>query len=153
MIKISTDAYEAMRKHGEATYPHECCGVLLGRFEEDGSRVVSSAVRCGNMRTDSPQNRYQIDPHELVRIQREGRDRDEDIIGFYHSHPDHPAQWSTTDLVEAHWFGCSYIITAVDNGRAISTNSFLLMGSEDQDKHFSEERIVLVQNDLAKTAV
>ena len=153
MIKISTDAYEAMRKHGEATYPHECCGVLLGRFEEDGSRVVSSAVRCGNMRTDSPQNRYQIDPHELVRIQREGRDRDEDIIGFYHSHPDHPAQWSTTDLVEAHWFGCSYIITAVDNGRAISTNSFLLMGSEYQEKHFSEERIVLVQNDLAKTAV
>ena len=153
MIKISTDAYEAMRKHGEATYPHECCGVLLGRFEEDGSRVVSSAVRCGNMRTDSPQNRYQIDPHELVRIQREGRDRDEDIIGFYHSHPDHPAQWSTTELVEAHWFGCSYIITAVDNGRAILTNSFLLMGSEDQDKHFSEERIVLVQNDLAKTAV
>jgi proteasome lid subunit RPN8/RPN11 len=105
------------------------------------------------MRTDSPQNRYQIDPHELVRIQREGRDRDEDIIGFYHSHPDHTAQWSTTDLVEAHWFGCSYIITAVDNGRAILTNSFLLMGSEDQDKHFSEERIVLVQNDLAKTAV
>jgi len=153
MIKISTDAYEAMRKHGEATYPHECCGVLLGRFEEDGSRVVSSAVRCGNMRTDSPQNRYQIDPHELVRIQREGRDRDEDIIGFYHSHPDHPAQWSTTDLVEAHWFGCSYIITAVDNGRAVLTNSFLLMGSEDQDKHFSGERIVLVQNDLAKTAV
>ena len=153
MIKISTDAYEAMRKHGEATYPHECCGVLLGRVEEDGSRVVSSAVRCGNMRTDSPQNRYQIDPHELVRIQREGRDRDEDIIGFYHSHPDHPAQWSTTDLVEAHWFGCSYIITAVDNGRAILTNSFLLLGSEDQDIHFSDVRIVLVQNEISKTAV
>jgi proteasome lid subunit RPN8/RPN11 len=153
MIKISTDAYEAMRKHGEATYPHECCGVLLGRFEEDGSRVVSSAVRCGNMRTDSPQNRYRIDPHELVRIQREGRNRDEDIIGFYHSHPDHPAQWSTTDLTEAHWFGCSYVITAVEKGRAMLTHSFLLMGSEDQEKHFSEERIVLVQNDLAKTAV
>jgi proteasome lid subunit RPN8/RPN11 len=153
MIKISTDAYEAMRKHGEATYPHECCGVLLGRFEEDGSRVVSSAVRCGNMRTDSPQNRYQIDPRELVRIQREGRNRDEDIIGFYHSHPDHPAQWSTTDLTEAHWFGCSYVITAVEKGRAVLTHSFLLMGSEDQEKHFSEERIVLIQNDLAKTAV
>jgi proteasome lid subunit RPN8/RPN11 len=126
---------------------------LLGRFEEDGSRVVSSAVRCGNMRTDSPQNRYRIDPHELVRIQREGRNRDEDIIGFYHSHPDHPAQWSTTDLTEAHWFGCSYVITAVEKGRAMLTHSFLLMGSEDQEKHFSEERIVLVQNDLAKTAV
>jgi len=151
MIKISHDAYEGMRKHGEDTYPHECCGVLLGRFEEDGTRVVSSAERCGNMRTDSPQNRYQIDPHELVKIQRQGRERDEDIIGFYHSHPDHPAQWSTTDLAEAHWFGCSYVITAVQSGRAVMTNSFLLMGAEDEEKHFYEEKIVLVQNDLVKS--
>jgi proteasome lid subunit RPN8/RPN11 len=103
------------------------------------------------MRTDSPQNRYQIDPHELVKIQRQGRERDEDIIGFYHSHPDHPAQWSTTDLAEAHWFGCSYVITAVQNGRAVVTNSFLLMGAEDEEKHFYEEKIVLVQNDLVKS--
>ena len=103
------------------------------------------------MRTDSPENRYQIDPHELVKIQRQGRERDEDIIGFYHSHPDHPAQWSTTDLAEAHWFGCSYVITAVQNGRAALTNSFLLMGNEDEDKHFYEEQIVLVQNDLVKS--
>ena len=103
------------------------------------------------MRTDSPQNRYQIDPHELVKIQRQGRERDEDIIGFYHSHPDHPAQWSTTDLAEAHWFGCSYVITAVQSGRAVVTNSFLLMGAEDEEKHFYEEKIVLVQNDLVKS--
>src|SRR5204862_1515819 len=67
-------------------------------------------ARAGNTRTDSPQNRYNIDPKELVHIQREGREREEDIIGFYHSHPDHPAQWSKTDLAEAHWFGCSYVI-------------------------------------------
>ena len=86
-----------------------------------------------------------------MKIQRQGRERDEDIIGFYHSHPDHPAQWSTTDLAEAHWFGCSYVITAVQKGRAASTNSFLLMGAEDEDKHFYEEKIVLVQNDLVKS--
>lgn len=153
MIKVSQSAYDDLRLHGEETYPYECCGVLLGRFEEDGTRVVSSAVRCGNAHTDSPQNRYQIDPHELVRIQREGRQRDEDIIGFYHSHPDHPAQWSVTDLAEAHWFGCSYIISAVEKGKVELTNSFLLMGSEDNDKHFQEEKIVLVQSDLARQEV
>jgi len=53
--------------------------------------------------TESLQHRSR----ELVRIQREGRERGEDIVGFYHSHPDHPARWSQTDLAEAHWFGCS----------------------------------------------
>ena len=150
MIKIAQPAYDSLRLHGEETYPHECCGVLLGRFEDDGSRLVSSAVRCTNTHKESPQNRYQIDPHELVKIQREGRQRDEDIIGFYHSHPDHPARWSSTDLAEAHWFGCSYVITGVAKGNAGITNSFLLMGSEDTDKEFSEERIVLLRQGAAQ---
>ena len=152
MIKISQPAHEALRQHGEATYPHECCGVLLGRFEDDGTRVVSSAIRCKNMSSDSLHNRYQIDPHELVRIQREGRERDEDIIGFYHSHPDHPAQWSSTDLTEAHWFGCSYVITAVERGTARITNSFLLMGSEDADKHFADEKVVVIDDATSEAA-
>ena len=76
----------------------------------------------------SAHNRYNIDPKELVRIQREGRERGEDIIGFYHSHPDHPAQWSQTDLAEAHWFGCSYVITSVEKGKAMLTNAFELTG-------------------------
>jgi proteasome lid subunit RPN8/RPN11 len=112
MLKIPSKEREALRRHGEETYPYECCGVLLGRAEDDGSRVVTSTARCGNTRTDSPETRYHIDPRELVRIQREGRERGEDIVGFYHSHPDHPARWSQTDLAEAHWFGCSYVITA-----------------------------------------
>ena len=112
MLKFTRADYDAIRHHGEETYPHECCGVLLGRFEDDGTRVVTSTARCGNTRTDSAHNRYNIDPKELVRIQREGRERGEDIVGFYHSHPDHPAQWSKTDHAEAHWIGCSYVITA-----------------------------------------
>src|SRR5581483_10330379 len=90
MLKLSPKHYEEIRTHGEETYPHECCGVLLGSFNEDGSRSVTSTARCGNTRTDSAHNRYNIDPRELVRIQREGRERGEDIVGFYHSHPDHP---------------------------------------------------------------
>ena len=141
MLKITNKEYAAVRQHGEETYPNECCGVLLGQMQDDGTRVVTSAVRCGNTRSDSPQNRYHIDPKELVRIQREGRERGEDIIGFYHSHPDHPAQWSPTDLAEAHWFGCSYVITAVAKGQAAITNSFELTGSEENDKKLVDEKI------------
>ncbi len=139
MLKLSQSDYLALRRHGEETYPHECCGVLLGRFEDDGSKAVSRVVRCGNTRADSPHNRYHIDPRELIRIQREGRQRGEDIVGFYHSHPDHPAQWSTTDLAEAHWFGCSYVITTVERARAAITNSFELTGSDETDKKFLPE--------------
>jgi proteasome lid subunit RPN8/RPN11 len=141
MLKISAIDYKAIRRHGEETYPHECCGVLLGRFTDDGGRVVSSSARCGNTRTDSAHNRYNIDPRELVRIQREARERGEDIVGFYHSHPDHPAQWSATDFAEAHWMGCSYVITSVEKGKAAITNSFELTGSGEDDKRLGEEMI------------
>jgi proteasome lid subunit RPN8/RPN11 len=139
MLKIPHEACAALRKHGEETYPHECCGVLLGRFEDDGIRTVIRVAPCGNTREDSPHNRYNIDPKELIRIQREGRDRGEDIVGFYHSHPDHPAEWSQTDLADAHWFGCSYVITSVEKGKAAVTNSFELMGTDEAHKKFVNE--------------
>lgn len=140
MLTISQSDYASVRRHGEETYPHECCGVLLGRFDDNGSKAVSRIARCGNTRADSPHNRYSIDPKELICIQREGRERGEDIVGFYHSHPDHPAQWSTTDLAEAHWFGCSYVITSVEKGVAATTNSFELAGAGEADKQFVDER-------------
>jgi proteasome lid subunit RPN8/RPN11 len=140
MLKISKAEFEAMRQHGESTYPDECCGALLGRLEDD-DRVVESVVRCGNTRDDSPQNRYHIAPAELVKIQREGRAQGWDIVGFYHSHPDHPAQWSTTDFAEAHWIGCSYVITSVQKGKATVTNAFLLTGDIEENKRFVDEEI------------
>src|SRR5450759_4132905 len=139
MLKLARHDYDYLRQHGEETYPHECCGILLGRVADDGTRVVISAARCGNTRTDSAHNRYNIDPKELVQIQREGRERGEDIIGFYHSHPDHPARWSPTDLAEAHWFGCSYVITRVEKGKAVLTNAFELTGSDENDKKIVDE--------------
>jgi proteasome lid subunit RPN8/RPN11 len=144
MLKISQADRLALRQHGEETYPHECCGVLLGRFEDDGTKTVTRVARCGNTRKDSPQNRYQIDPKELIRIQREGRECGEEIVGFYHSHPDHPAQWSSTDLAEAHWFGCSYVITSVEKGEAAVTNSFELTGTNEDDKQLTVEQLKIV---------
>jgi|SRR5580658_442767 proteasome lid subunit RPN8/RPN11 len=141
MLKLSQSAYASVRQHGEETYPHECCGVLLGQFGDDGTKTVSRVARCGNTRADSLHNRYNIDPGELIRIQSEGRELGEDIVGFYHSHPDHPAQWSPTDLAEAHWFGCSYLITSVEKGAAAITNSFELTGMNEDDKKFVDEKI------------
>ena len=140
MLIIRKAEYEALRNHGEATYPHECCGVLVGQFR-NGDRAVELAVRCGNTRNDRPHDRYHIDPKELISIQRQAMKQGKEIVGFYHSHPDHPAQWSKTDLAEAHWLGCSYVITAVEKGSAARTNSFLLAGESEDDKHFENEDI------------
>ena len=151
MLKITEPDLAALRQHGEQTYPHECCGVLLGRAEGE-VKTVTAIVRCGNTRTDSPQNRYHIDPRELIAAQRQGRERGEDIVGFYHSHPDHPARWSSTDLAEAHWLGCSYVITSVEKGRAQVTNSFILLGEREESKRLQDEEIKLLPSPSAKVA-
>ena len=140
MLRVTKAVYEAIRVHGEETYPHECCGALLGRSTPDGWQI-EAAVKAGNTRTDSAHNRYQIAPLELVKIEREARQRGLDIGGFYHSHPDHPAQWSQTDFAEAHWLGCSYVITAVAKGKAAVTNSFRLAGDTEENKRFEDELI------------
>ena len=142
MLKLSFAGYEALRAHGEETYPHECCGVLLGNVSPDGNHV-RQIVRAGNTRTDSAHNRYNIAPEELVKIQRQARKLGFDIVGFYHSHPDHPAMWSPTDFAEAHWVGCSYVITAVAQGKAAITNSFMLAGATEEDKRFEQETILV----------
>ena len=140
MLKVSQADYEALRAHGEETYPHECCGVLLGKSGADGNHV-EKIVRAGNTRTDRAHDRYNIAPEELIRVQRQARQLGLDIVGFYHSHPDHPAQWSKTDFEEAHWVGCSYIITNIDKGKATLTNSFLLTGTSEEDKKFLDEQV------------
>jgi proteasome lid subunit RPN8/RPN11 len=150
-LRLTRTLYDAIRAHGEETYPHECCGALLGRFvtanaasSEAGGWVVEDAVRAENTRTDSARNRYQIAPVELVKIEREARRRGLDIAGFYHSHPDHPAQWSQTDFEEAHWLGCCYVITAVARGKAAVTNSFFLAGLREEEKQFETQMIDVI---------
>jgi proteasome lid subunit RPN8/RPN11 len=143
VLQLTRAVYEAIRAHGEETYPHECCGALLGKPAAGGWRI-DAAVKAGNTRTDSAHNRYNIAPAELVKIEREARSLGLSIGGFYHSHPDHPAQWSPTDFAEAHWLGCSYVITAVAQGRAAVTNSFFLAGTTEEDKRFEQEKIEVV---------
>lgn len=141
MLQISQRALDELRAHAEQAYPEECCGVLLGRTERC-VRVVNEVVRCPNPH-QSPRTRYSIDPRDLVRLQRAARERRLQILGFYHSHPDHAAQPSPGDLAEAYWTGCSYVITAVEQGRATVTNSFLLTGSGEQ-RRFEDEHFVVL---------
>jgi proteasome lid subunit RPN8/RPN11 len=146
VLRMTKTVYEAIRAHGEETYPHECCGALLGRAIGNGWQI-EAAVKAGNTRTDSAHNRYQIAPAELVKIERKARQRGLDIGGFYHSHPDHPAHWSQTDYAEAHWLGCSYVITAVANGKAAVTNSFRLAGDTEENKQFEDEAIEVMNSE------
>src|ERR1700712_5136545 len=139
-LRISQPLYEQLRAHGEETYPHECCGIMLGKATDDGIQV-SALIRAGNTRTDSAHNRYNIAPVELVKAQREGRKQGLDIVGFYHSHPDHPAQWSQTDFAEAHWFGCAYVITAVAKGHEVLTTPSLLPGPGKEDRAYPPKAI------------
>jgi proteasome lid subunit RPN8/RPN11 len=143
VLRLPRQVYDALRAHGERTYPEECCGALLGRPTPEGWRIESAAP-AANASTGSARSRYRIDPAELVHILRDARGQGLEIAGFYHSHPDHPAQWSATDLAEAHWLGCSYLITEVAHGKAAVTRSFFLAGVTEEDKRFQPESIQLL---------
>jgi proteasome lid subunit RPN8/RPN11 len=141
-LHFSKAEYDAMQRYAEQTYPNECCGVLTGRAV-DGARRVHDVIPCSNIRVDSARTRFEIEPAELVRAQRQARERGMEILGFFHSHPDHPANWSLTDLQHAHWIGCSYVIVSVHHGKANQTRSFLLLGALEEDKSFAEEGLII----------
>lgn len=143
-LKIANADVEFIVRHGEETYPRECCGVLVGERCEDGNKRVHRAVRCTNTHTDPSRDYFSIAPLELMRIERDADGQGHIILGFYHSHPDWPACWSGSDLEEAHWTGCSYVITSVLNGRAEQTRSFELQG-EEEHKRFVDEELQIVE--------
>ena len=128
----------AIRRHGEADYPAEACGLIGGTV--DGARKRAMAlVPLVNQRTDAARNRYLIDPVSFRRAQ-ERLDRDGlDVIGVYHSHPDHPAVPSTFDREHA-WPWLSYVIVGVARGRAGEMTSWTL---SDDRAAFDEESITI----------
>ena len=139
MLRISKADFDLIRWEAERSYPRECCGVLLGTASA-GERVVTLSLSCENARSDSPGSRYRIKPEQVLAALKLAQNRGETIVGFYHSHPDHPPVYSSTDFAEAHWFDCSYLIISVEHGRATQTASFVLLGSEEK-KHFQAEDI------------
>jgi proteasome lid subunit RPN8/RPN11 len=138
VLTICQSDYDQIRREAEQAYPHECCGILLGTMNE-ASRTVTATVACDNISHEAERH-YSIDPQQVIAAMKLARTRGENIIGFYHSHPDHPAQCSATDLAEAHWMDCSYVIISVEKGKAKDTAAFVLRGSED-NKRFEPEEI------------
>jgi proteasome lid subunit RPN8/RPN11 len=113
---------DEIRRSGEQAYPAECCGVLAGR--SGGVKEVVRLVPVMNRRTDDP-HRYLISPDDLLHIEAELRHSGLEVLGCYHSHPDHPARPSAFDLEQA-WPWYSYIIVRVDGGRAAEVASWVL---------------------------
>ena len=134
-LRISADLLRELRAHGESTYPRECCGVLLG-LPSSGGWTVLAVEQADNARTEDPAHHYEIAPSQLVQFERHAREQGLQIAGFYHSHPDHPPQWSQADFDGAHWIGCIYAITEVADGHAHETRAFMLQGNTEEDKRF-----------------
>ena len=120
-MKIAQSALEAIREHGSEGYPHEICGIMIG---PRGDGEVTEVKRARNIVVERARDRYEIDPRDHIRIQREADAAGLDIVGYYHSHPDHPAQASRFDTERA-WAGYVYLIVAVQQGQPVDANAFV----------------------------
>ncbi|MGH9771957.1 MAG: M67 family metallopeptidase [Candidatus Acidiferrales bacterium] len=151
-LRISEDGLNIIRRHAGRDYPNECCGAMLG-MEINGAKEVVDLAPLTNLRGDraradellplaspereSERNRFLIDPFDMQKVEREARAQGLDVIGFYHSHPDHPARPSNYDRDHAFpWY--SYVIIAVQAGQPGPFASFTLR--EDRSS-FEEEAV------------
>jgi proteasome lid subunit RPN8/RPN11 len=123
-LRISEGLLQEIRRHGEAAYPAECCGALAGRVHGGGDKEVVRLAPVVNRRTDDP-HRYLIAPDDLRRLEAELRADGLEIVGYYHSHPDHPAVPSGFDTEHA-WPWYSYLIVRVEGGRGREASSWTL---------------------------
>ncbi len=138
MITIVEQQLTEMRQHGERDYPFECCGLMLGRFESNGHKVVIETYPISNAREEeAKRNRFLIRPEELMRGEKYARAKRLDVVGFYHSHPDEPAVPSRYDLDHA-WPTYSYVVVSVEKGQAVDLQSWEM---ESDRSRFSEEVI------------
>jgi proteasome lid subunit RPN8/RPN11 len=110
VLRLDAQVHAAIRAHGSETYPHECCGALIGR---DGT--VSETLALPNMTDEGPRTRFRVTPNDYRAAERRAGELDAELLGFYHSHPDHPARPSQYDLDHA-WPFFSYVIVSVRDG-------------------------------------
>jgi len=129
---------EAIRAHGAETYPHECCGAMVGR-NGDEEREVLALWPLVNRRDDSPRNRFSLTAEDVLAAERAARKKGLEVIGWYHSHPDHPARPSDYDCDHA-WPWYSYVIVSVTEGTARAMTSWRLA---DDRSAFEPEEIEL----------
>ncbi|HET9802564.1 MAG TPA: M67 family metallopeptidase, partial [Candidatus Acidoferrum sp.] len=139
-LTISKELAEKIRAHGAETYPHECCGALLGKDSEP--REILGLFPLINRRDDSPRNRFSVSTADVVEAEKTARQQGLDVVGWYHSHPDHPARPSQYDRDHA-WPWYSYIIVSVEEGKPQDMTSWRL---NDDREQFSPEGIEIKQS-------
>lgn len=135
-MKISAELREQMRAMGEKAYPNEGCGIFLGTF---GDPVEVLEVREGtNLREDRARDRYILDPKDILRAEKDARERGLEVVGFWHTHPDHPAHPSQYDADHA-WTDYVYLIMAIHAGKQVDMNAFVLR--QEQPPEFGPEPV------------
>lgn len=137
-MRIARPLSDEIRAHALSGYPYEVCGVMLGRAEAGVARI-EQVVRVANREPETPRIRYQIAPEDLIRIQREGRENGLEILGYYHSHPDHPARPSETDrriAAEGLSDGVVHVVVGVEAGREATPKAWVF---RDAAQGFDEE--------------
>jgi len=139
-ILLSDQAGAQIRAHGAETYPQECCGALLGHDGETG-REVTALLPLVNRNEDSPRNRFSVTAEDVLVAEQAARKKGLKVLGWYHSHPDHPARPSEYDREYA-WPWYSYIIVSVKKGAAKEMSSWQLA---DDRLGFSEEKIEVMR--------
>ena len=148
-LSISDDLSDRIRRHGAEAFPHECCGALLGRdtvaseerdsrlHPSEGAREVLDLFPLINRRDDSPRNRFAVSADDVREAEKAARQHGLDVVGWYHSHPDHPARPSQFDREHA-WPWYSYMIVSVMSGVPAEMTSWRL---NDDRQDYSVERI------------
>ena len=134
LLKISEELAGRIRAQGVETYPHECCGAILGR-DGERAREVLGLMPLANRRNDSPRNRFEVTAEDVRLAEKTAREQQLELIGWYHSHPDAPARPSEFDREHA-WPWYSYIIVSVQSGQPRDMNSWRLR--DDRSAYDSE---------------
>jgi proteasome lid subunit RPN8/RPN11 len=121
-VRLSRAAREVIERHAADTYPHECCGALYGL---DIGAEIGEAFPLPNTTEEGPRRRFLIRPADYRRAEAHARASGKELVGFYHSHPDHPARPSQHDLDHA-WPNMHYLITSVREGKVLMTQAWRL---------------------------
>jgi proteasome lid subunit RPN8/RPN11 len=135
-VAISDAVNQAIRRHGQETYPHECCGALVGTTAGAES-IVADVVPLPNTTEEGPRRRFLVHASDYRLAERRAAEMGGELLGFYHSHPDHPARPSQYDLDHA-WPTFAYIIVSVANGKATDLTVWFL---KDDRSSFEEGSI------------
>jgi proteasome lid subunit RPN8/RPN11 len=143
-LKLDREILRQIQAHGEASYPLEGAGLLLGRTSDSLRIVIELNPLANRFEQDQQHRRYRLDPLELMRVEDNADERGLDVLGVFHSHPDHPAIPSAYDLEWSLPY-YSYLITGIAGGRATETRSWRLVENRER---FEEEAIILDEQEV-----